>query len=70
MLDDAACVGMDVAIFYREADDPLYESDTLTAKATCLKCPVMDACRIAGTNEDFGIWGGQTSDERRMNVPD
>ena len=68
MYEGAACKGMDPAIFYREDDDPLYESDTARAKATCLKCPVMDACRVAGANEDYGIWAGQTPEERKQCV--
>lgn len=35
------------------------------AKAVCATCPVKDACLAAATDDDHGIWGGLTRDERR-----
>ncbi len=35
------------------------------AKALCAMCPVLAACRTAGTTEPYGIWGGVTEWERR-----
>ena len=37
----------------------------LQAKALCESCPVMDECREYGLDEEYGIWGGLTSTERR-----
>lgn len=34
------------------------------AKALCATCPVKDACLAAATDDDHGIWGGMTRDER------
>lgn len=35
------------------------------AKAVCATCPVKTACLAAATDDDHGIWGGMTRDERR-----
>lgn len=35
------------------------------AKAVCATCPVKAACLAAVTDDDHGIWGGLTRDERR-----
>jgi len=37
------------------------------AKAVCARCVVVDECLIYAleTNQDTGIWGGTTPDERR-----
>lgn len=37
------------------------------AKAVCQKCDVIDECLTYALehNQDSGIWGGQTEDERR-----
>ena len=35
------------------------------AKAVCATCPVKAACLAAVTDDDHGIWGGMTRDERR-----
>ena len=34
------------------------------AKAVCATCPVIEPCYEAGKDEDFGIWGGATYNER------
>jgi hypothetical protein len=38
------------------------------AQALCRQCPVMAECLTAALarNEQFGVWGGATSGERRM----
>ena len=36
------------------------------AIALCLKCPMIDECRVAGANEEYGIWGGTTERDRGM----
>jgi hypothetical protein len=38
-----------------------YESDTESAKATdsmCLHCPVISQCFMAGSEGQYGVWGG------------
>jgi WhiB family redox-sensing transcriptional regulator len=59
----AACGGVDAALFFPEADDdPANE-----AKAVCAECPVRIACfdHAMGNGEKAGVWGGTTERERR-----
>ena len=36
------------------------------AKEICRTCPLIAACLAAATDDDLGIWGGRTRDERRV----
>lgn len=36
------------------------------ALAICAGCPVVGPCRVAGTAERFGVWGGTTPRERKV----
>lgn len=38
------------------------------AKAVCAKCPVREACLnfAIATNQEYGIWGGASEEERRI----
>ncbi len=49
-------------------DDPelfFEETRAAEAKVLCNGCPVASACLIYATwNEEFGVWGGATADER------
>lgn len=36
-----------------------------SAKADCNACPARTECAELGENEEFGVWGGMTPDERR-----
>jgi hypothetical protein len=36
-----------------------------TAREICLRCPVMDKCLKVGMFEEYGIWGGTTSQQRK-----
>lgn len=36
-----------------------------TARAICMKCPVMALCLKVGFYEDYGIFGGTTPKQRR-----
>lgn len=36
------------------------------AKEVCATCPVKAACLAAATDDDHGIWGGLTREERRV----
>jgi hypothetical protein len=36
-----------------------------TARAICMKCPVIDKCLKVGMFEEYGVWGGTTPEQRR-----
>jgi len=52
-----------------EADPDLWFSekaeDIAQAKEACGFCPVRAECAELGEEEEFGVWGGMTSDEIR-----
>ncbi|MGV9815776.1 WhiB family transcriptional regulator [Streptomyces cellulosae] len=35
------------------------------AKAACDRCPAREECATLGEDEEYGIWGGMTPDDRR-----
>jgi WhiB family redox-sensing transcriptional regulator len=57
---DAACRGMDPAIFYPENNYTSYRGQVI-----CEGCPVRNLCDEAGEKESHGIWGGVLPAERR-----
>jgi len=70
---DAACAGLDTALFY-QADNERGASvrrRELKAKAICARCPVINECLKSAlqSHEPYGVWGGLSADERfRMAV--
>ena len=60
---DAACADADPALFFGEHGRPATE-----AKAMCAGCLVRSACLdfALQSHERFGIWGGLTDKERRV----
>tara|TARA_R110000751_G_scaffold42528_1_gene98710 strand:- start:1475 stop:1759 length:285 start_codon:yes stop_codon:yes gene_type:complete len=60
---DAACTGADPDLFFGEHGRPATE-----AKAVCAGCSVRAACLdfALASHERFGIWGGLTEKERRV----
>ena len=64
-MTDLACVGRD-DLFFPE-DDDYNTARTETAKRLCYACPMFDICRAVGieNQEEHGVWGGLTPDERR-----
>jgi hypothetical protein len=60
--DKAACAGMDQSVFF-----PVRGENVPRAKAICAGCPVRVEClEYAQANcEEFGIWGGLSSTERK-----
>ena len=58
--DQAACTGIGVAAMYATS-----AHGVAIAKAQCVGCPVREACLAFGLDEEFGVWGGTTPDERR-----
>lgn len=66
--DQAACKGVDTAVFFPPHGIRGLAKARLEqrAKAYCRTCPVMIMCRIQAhaTPERFGVWGGETEQER------
>lgn len=62
---DAACRGMDPAVFYPSKGDV---DGVRAAKAVCAECPVSQACLLDAVEygESEGIRGGMSTRERRM----
>lgn len=65
---DAACAGLDTALFY-QADNERGSSvrnREMKAKTICARCPVVDMCLkdALASHEPFGVWGGMSADER------
>lgn len=59
----AACAGTDPNTFFPE---PGGNTTAARAKAICADCPVRAAClQWAKANDEAGIWGGTTEDERK-----
>lgn len=57
---DAACRGMDPAIFFPAGNEPLGE-----ALAVCRRCPVQAQCAEWGIGHELtGIWGGMSERQR------
>ena len=62
---DKNCTAYDTAAMYPEFDD--YEG-IKAAKRLCLGCPILKDCAewAIAKNETFGIWGGMTPYERKI----
>lgn len=61
----APCASLDPDLFFdRAEEDPAAEAE---AKATCGSCPFRENCLTTAmiANEEWGIWGGMTPDERK-----
>jgi WhiB family redox-sensing transcriptional regulator len=59
----AACREIDSELFFPNPGDFV---GAATARAVCVRCPVMQACGnwALDRNEKAGVWGGLTEDER------
>lgn len=56
-------------LFFLNGDETASEKRRLiySAKAVCRVCPVLEECRdYARANNELGIWGGETEEERFM----
>jgi len=66
----AACRGVDTQVFFSpEAERGARRlARERVAKAVCSTCPVIATCRdhAVRAGEPFGVWGGLTPDERRV----
>ncbi|MGL4999440.1 MAG: WhiB family transcriptional regulator [Cetobacterium sp.] len=67
------CEGRDTEIFFPDEDAPDYRRNAYVAKTVCTagspegkECAYMEDCLIwALGNENFGVWGGTTPEERK-----
>src|SRR5690606_3263456 len=63
-MDDGACVGADLDLFFPQRGD---NDAVAAAKAVCATCPVTSECLEYALSErvTHGIWGGTSERERR-----
>jgi len=64
--DQAACLGKDTELFFPNGSTGPALEQIERAKAVCLGCAVASECLewALQSNENAGIWGGLTEDER------
>jgi len=60
--EHALCALGDPDYLYPEESDPV---QVLRAKKICSNCPVKGFCLELGWNDDWGIWAGFTTAERK-----
>ncbi len=58
--DEAACRGK-VALMFPDGHN---RTAVAAAKAVCSVCAVCAQCREVSRNEEFGVWGGLSANER------
>lgn len=65
--EQAACRSTDPELFFPVGSTGPVLEEIQAAKAVCARCPVSQACLqfALDTNQDTGIWGGTTEEERR-----
>jgi WhiB family transcriptional regulator, redox-sensing transcriptional regulator len=65
--DRAACIGMDSEFFFPLGCTGAALDQVEEAKAVCRRCPVITQCLewAIETNQQDGVWGGLSKDERR-----
>ncbi|MGI9032453.1 MAG: WhiB family transcriptional regulator [Acidimicrobiales bacterium] len=65
--DRAACRGRDPDVFFPVGSTGAAVEETQVAKQLCGPCLVREECLqfALKTNQESGIWGGTTEDERR-----
>ena len=63
----AACRDKDPDLFFPGGGTAAAYQQIEEAKAVCYSCKVSDACLkcALSTNQDYGVWGGLSEDERR-----
>lgn len=65
---DAACKDLDPNLFFPIGVTGPAVDQIAAAKSICNQCPVRAECLefAITTNQEFGVWGGTTEDERRV----
>jgi len=69
--EKAFCNGLPAEVFYGNGDfTEMTQAEVHRAKAICQNCVVMEECRdyAIAAREGLGVWGGMTSDERRVEL--
>jgi WhiB family transcriptional regulator, redox-sensing transcriptional regulator len=65
----AACRDTDIAVFFHPEGerDPSRARRVERAREVCARCPVVEPCRAWArqVEEPYGVWGGESEDERR-----
>lgn len=67
-MDDAACRGMDVNVFFPDVKYERFVSPVFDdARATCERCAVREQCLMYAieNGETDGVWGGYSPVQRR-----
>lgn len=65
--DKAACLAVDPELFFPVGNTGPAVDQIDRAKSVCSRCPVTEYCLqyALDTNQDSGVWGGLSEDERR-----
>ncbi|MDP9023165.1 MAG: WhiB family transcriptional regulator [Actinomycetota bacterium] len=63
----AACMDQDPELFFPVGTTGPAVDQAATAKQVCARCEVREPCLefALSTNQDAGVWGGLTEEERR-----
>ena len=63
----AACIDVDPELFFPLGSTGAAQEQIDAAKTVCAGCPVIEPCLewALSTNQDAGVWGGLTEEERR-----
>lgn len=74
-LDEAACKGKHMDIWF----PPMYGDEPATrashnlyydiARMVCDVCSIRKECDVLGTDEEYGMWGGRSPQERFRKLP-
>ena len=65
---DAECRDLDPSLFFPVGVTGAAVDQIAAAKGICAGCPVQSDCLefAITTNQEFGVWGGTSEDERRV----
>jgi WhiB family redox-sensing transcriptional regulator len=66
-----ACIGMPTEWWFpKKAESSIERQQRLTAKKTCMDCPVRQECLdyAIEAEETYGIWGGMSWNEREQEI--
>ena len=65
--NDAACKDEDPDVFFPIGTTGIAIEQVEDAKRICARCAVQESCLefALASNQDAGVWGGLTEDERR-----